>query len=239
MFLKIFCFCFFQNELLLNIYLSGWIFIYFFEENDLGRLNFFLDDSFQIFLSRQVDLVEFSFYDCFLFSDNSGKDSVVVSEVEIKMFLECSDFDFDMLRRLYQRLEIRDIGYSSGISIFLFVVGYISTEFDCDDIKKFIDNVENLVGEKQKFLFRQRKFESFQKKKGSISFCDVSSEDSDVLLEEFSIVLDDVEGLYDSVLGGLEYNLDVFLFNNFLKLYNIVKFRQNGKKKKDRLWSAI
>lgn len=155
------------------------------------------------------------------------------------MFLECSDFDFDMLRRLYQRLEIRDIGYSSGISIFLFAVGYISTEFDCDDIKKFIDNVENLVGEKQKFLFRQRKFESFQKKKGSISFCDVSSEDSDVLLEEFSIVLDDVEGLYDSVLGGLEYNSDVFLFNNFLKLYNIVKFRQNGKKKKDRLWSAI
>lgn len=228
-----------KNELSPNTYLSGWIPTHFSEENDPGRLNLSLEDSFQTLLPRQADLVESPPYDCFLSSDNSGKDSAVVSEVEIKMSSECSDSDLDMLRRSHQRSETRDIGYSSGTSISPFAVGHTSTESDCDDIKKLIDNVENLVGEKQKSPPRQRKSESPQKKKGPISSCDASSEDSDASLEEFSTASDDAEGLYDSVLGGLEYNSDVSLPNNLPKLYNTAKLRQNGRKKKDRPWSAI
>lgn len=178
-------------------------------------------------------------YDSFLSSDNSGKDSAVVSEVEIKMSSECSDSDLDMLRRSHQKSETRDIGYSSGTSISPFAVGHTSTESDCDDIKKLIDNVENLVGEKQKSPPRQRKSESPKKKKGRISSCDASSEDSDASLEEFSTASDDGDGLYDSVLAGLEYNSDVPPPNNLPKLYNTAKLRQNSRKKKDRPWSAI
>lgn len=163
----------------------------------------------------------------------------MVSEVEIKMSSECSDSDLEMLRRSHQKSETRDIGYSSGASVSPFAVGQTSTESDCDDIKRLIDNVENLVGEKQKSPPRQRKSESPKKKKGPISSCDASSEDSDASLEEFSTASDDAEGLYDSVLGGLEYNSDASLSNNLPKLYNTAKLRQNGKKKKDRPWSAI
>ena len=233
------CIHVFQNELSPNSYLSGWIPTHFAGENDPDRLNLSSDDSFQTFLPRQADLVESPPYDSFLSSDNSGKDSAVVSEVEIKMSSECSDSDLDMLRRTHQKSETRDIGYSSGTSISPFAVGHTSTESDCDDIKKLIDNVENLVGEKQKSPPRQRKSESPKKKKGRISSCDASSEDSDASLEEFSTASDDGEGLYDSVLAGLEYNSDVPPPNNLPKLYNTAKLRQNSRKKKDRPWSAI
>lgn len=228
-----------KNELSPNSYLSGWIPTHFAGENDPDRLNLSSDDSFQTFLPRQADLVESPPYDSFLSSDNSGKDSAVVSEVEIKMSSECSDSDLDMLRRSHQKSETRDIGYSSGTSISPFAVGHTSTESDCDDIKKLIDNVENLVGEKQKSPPRQRKSESPKKKKGRISSCDASSEDSDASLEEFSTASDDGDGLYDSVLAGLEYNSDVPPPNNLPKLYNTAKLRQNSRKKKDRPWSAI
>ncbi|XP_062617562.1 uncharacterized protein LOC134279229 [Saccostrea cucullata] len=228
-----------KNELSPNTYLRGLLPSHFALEDDPAHVNSEADDSFQNLLPRQADLVESPPYDCSLLSDNSGKDSAVVSEVEIKMSSECSDSDLDMLRRSHQKSETRDIGYSSGTSISPFPAGHTSTESDCDDIKKLIDNVENLVGEKQKSPPRQRMFESPKKKKGPISSCDASSEDSDASLEDFSTASDDAEGLYDSMMGGLEYNSDVSLPNNLPNLYNTAKLRQNGKKKKDRPWSAI
>lgn len=180
--------------------------------------------------------------------DISGKDSAVVSEVDFKMSSECSDSDLDMLRRNKHRLESRDIGYSSGTSVSPINTGHTSTESDCDDIRKLIEKVDTLVGEKipnneNKSPKRERRSPAKRKSESppkivEISSCDASSEDSDECADEFSTATDDQEILCDSVLG-LDFNSEASLSPaNLPRFHDTTKLRKR-KQRKDRPWSAI
>jgi hypothetical protein len=73
---------------------------------------------------------------------------------------------------------------------------YCSTESDCDDIRKLIEKVDTLVGEKipnneNKSPKRERRSPAKRKSESppkivEISSCDASSEDSDKCADEFS-----------------------------------------------------
>ncbi|CAC5424046.1 unnamed protein product [Mytilus coruscus] len=180
--------------------------------------------------------------------DFSGKDSAVVSEVEFKMSSECSDSDLDMLRKNKHRLESRDIGYSSGTSVSPINAGHTSTESDCDDIRKLIEKVDTLVGEKipaseNKSPKRERRSPVKRKsesppKINEISSCDASSEDSDEGADEFSTATDEQEILCDSVLG-LDFNSDASLSPTTLPRFHDTSKLKKRKQRKDRPWSVI
>lgn len=181
--------------------------------------------------------------------DISGKDSAVVSEVDCKMSSECSDSDLDMLRRSKHRLGSRDIGYSSGTSISPINTGHTSTESECDDIRKLIEKVDTLVGEKvpctteHKSPKRERRSPSKRKSESppkivEISSCDASSEESDEGAEDFSTATDDQEILCDSVLG-LDFNSDASLSPSSLPRFHDTSKLRRRKQRKDRPWSVI
>lgn len=179
--------------------------------------------------------------------DISGKDSAVVSEVDCKMSSECSDSDLDMLRRSKHRLGSRDIGYSSGTSISPVNTGHTSTESECDDIRKLIEKVDTLVGEKvpstteHKSPKRERRSPSKRKSESppkivEISSCDASSEESDE--GDFSTATDDQDILGDSVLG-LDFNSDASLSPSSLPRFHDTSKLRKRKQRKDRPWSVI
>lgn len=163
----------------------------------------------------------------------SGKDSAVVSEVDCsKMSSEYSDSDLDMFRKTRLKSEGRDIGYSSGTTESM---GHISTESDCDDIRKLIAKVETLVADNGKVSPTSSQHPRVE------SSCDASSEESDEAGDRYSTASDDVAGeqdlMFDSVLG-LDYNSDTSLPHNLPRFHDTVKLRQY-KHRKDRPWSAI
>ncbi|XP_060079516.1 uncharacterized protein LOC132558918 [Ylistrum balloti] len=199
------------------------------------------DDSFGLPL-RQADVAESPLLDDSSFgldhssfvldqsSENqSGKDSAVVSEVEGKMSSEYSDSDLDMLKHHRLKSDSRDIGYSSGTTESL---GHISTESDCEDIKKLIAGAERLVTPERTGVGNKQRKED--------NSCDASSEESDGGSDVYSTASDDGgshEAMFDSVLG-LDYNSDASLPRNLPAFHNTVKLRQR-KCRKDRPWSAI
>ncbi|XP_021379680.1 uncharacterized protein LOC110467090 isoform X2 [Mizuhopecten yessoensis] len=199
------------------------------------------DDSFGLPL-RQADVADSPLLDDSSFgldrssfgldhsSENqSGKDSAVVSEVEGKMSSEYSDSDLDMLKHHRLKSDSRDIGYSSGTTESL---GHISTESDCEDIKKLIAGAERLVTPERSSVGNKQHKED--------NSCDASSEESDGGSDVYSTASDDGskhEAMFDSVLG-LDYNSDASLPQNLPAFHNTVKLRQR-KCRKDRPWSAI
>ncbi|XP_069116366.1 uncharacterized protein [Argopecten irradians] len=200
------------------------------------------DDSFGLPL-RQADVADSPLLDDSSFgldrssllldqsSENqSGKDSAVVSEVEGKMSSEYSDSDLDMLKHHRLKSDSRDIGYSSGTTESL---GHISTESDCEDIKKLIAGAERLVTPERTGVGNKPRKQD--------NSCDASSEESDGGSEVYSTASDDGgtnhDTMFDSVLG-LDYNSDASLPQNLPAFHNTVKLRQR-RNRKDRPWSAI
>ncbi|XP_033734673.1 uncharacterized protein LOC117323518 isoform X2 [Pecten maximus] len=200
------------------------------------------DDSFGLPL-RQADVAESPLLDDSSFAldrssfvldqsseNQSGKDSAVVSEVEGKMSSEYSDSDLDMLKHHRLKSDSRDIGYSSGTTESL---GHISTESDCEDIKKLIAGAERLVTPERSGVGNKPRKQD--------NSCDASSEESDGGSDVYSTASDDGgnnhEAMFDSVLG-LDYNSDASLPQNLPAFHNTVKLRQR-RCRKDRPWSAI
>ena len=202
--------------------------------SDTGSYSSGTDDSICL-ISRPSDFVESPQADstnCSLdHSDTqSGKDSAVPSEVEGKMSSEQSDSDLDMLnRQSLSKSETRDIGYSSGTTDSL---GHLSTESDCEDIRKLIEEADKLVTNDKPAVPSPKKIESS---------CDASSEESDGDQDVFSTASDEegkANALFDSVLG-LDYQSDASVTQNLPQLYNTVKLRQNNRRCKDRPWSSL